>query len=457
MTKSRSIFILTLLSLLIPPLTTFADPGEDWIFADPGWDKSAEEELAESLYGVADLASWERNEPEGQVEERSRISLKSKPKRPERELLLEFTSPMESFEANSRAWHTANSLIALGNDFLGVEGQLDRSPFGRGFLLLSTAFLSGGLSYYSHEMGHTFEEVRKGARHDFRIDPGTLVTLGYPEYVKNFAPPDTDWSREEDCRATVGGLNQTTRNSRFAWEKAMTRGSWDFCSGLAFLEGKLDHLLQLFVGCQNPEGDNDANSYIAYLAQGEVGVTRDEYIAQALLADLLSWPVAEALAAIGGYGFTGNRERTVLHIPVARGFAVSPPLLSLHLTPAGGVYEIGLFMTLKDLPSFQVSLAHRANMPGESRVRGTRVGVKQHGLELFSIRGWRAAVSPYTYLTLTRSPVRRGFLIGAEFEAGTGAVGLSLRMEFGIRDLIRHQVLAQDEGFSAVMGLILRP
>ncbi|MHC4598815.1 MAG: hypothetical protein ACYS47_07410 [Planctomycetota bacterium] len=443
---------------LIPSLPEAAagESAEGWSYPTPGLPGVSDEELPEDMIEPFNLSDWAEPFETPEEAEEAQPSPRPRRKAPVRELFIEFISPLDRFEANTRAWYSANQLLGAGSDLLGVHAGLDDYLPGRVFLLATGAFLSGALSYYSHEMGHTYEEIRKGARPGFETDWSSLVTLGYPKYVKTFAPDDTEWTLEEDCRATVGGLNQTTGNGWFAWERAQVVGAWDFHTGLAFLEGKLDHILQLYVGCQDRESENDANAYIRYLGQNGVRLRRGEYLTQALVADLLSWPVLESVLAVGNYLITGDRRFRATRIPIAKRFAVGPPLLSVFLTPEGGFYELGFFLFCGALPPLEISIGRRADFFGESEVRGVRLGAKHHGLPLFRRSGWYGTVSPFAYLTVTRSARERGTLSGVEIAMGRDPFAVTLRVEYGFRDVIRHTVQGEEGGWSAVLGLRVR-
>jgi hypothetical protein len=455
--KNSTLSVLLLAPLLLClPSALQGETAGGWSYPSPGLSEYHDEELPEDLIKPFNLSDWERPFEPLKKPKKPMTSPRRKRTSPRRELFLEFATPLDRFETNTRAWFSVNQLLAAGNDLLGVHAGLDEFLPGRVFLLATGAFLSGALSYYSHEMGHTYEEIRKGADPGFELDWSRLVTLGYPKYIKAFAPDDTEWTLEEDLRATVGGLNQTTGNGWFAWERAQVLGAWDFNTGLAFLEGKLDHLLQLCVGCQTRDGENDANAYIGYLREKGVRLRRGQYLTQALVADLLSWPVLESVLSVGDYLLTGDRKVRTLRIPIARRFAASPPLLSIFLTPEGGFYRLGWFLFCGALPPLEISLGRRADFFGESRVRGVRIGAKHHNLPLFHRRGWYGTATPFTYLTVTRSSKERGLLAGVELAVGHDPLAFTLRVEYGYRDVIRHEVQGAEEGLSVMFGLRVR-
>ncbi|GEM_PF-3340304 len=410
-----------------------------------------------------DWKRWEGEEPRGRGWglERSRERRPSRPDPsatgfPSRRIELDFESPMDHVEANSRLWYSANQLFARGNDLAGVGLALDGHVAGRLLLLAGAVYLSGGLSFYSHEVAHTYEDRRQGVRENFSVNGGRWVHLGYPDYVKNFAWGEPTWGPAEDLRAVGAGVNQTTHNGRFALRRRLVRDRLDFTDGLIFLEGQLDHLLQIAVGYVEEDEDNDANLYTALLKERGLRLHRSEYLALSMAADLLSFPVWESLFAVGRYLACGERDAKPFRVPVARGLSVAPPVFSLYLTPEGLLFDAGVFLLPDGFAPVELSLCRRADFRGESSVRGVRAGAKIHEWWCYRRSSWGVSASPYVYLDVRGAGEVSGGLAGAELAVAFFGAALTLRLEYAENDLVRNLVQQEEKGFRAVLGCRLR-
>jgi len=81
--------------------------------------------------------------------------------------------------------------------------------------------------------------------------------------------------------------------------------------------------------------------YTGYLqnCQG-IDLTRVEDFGQALTANLLTWHTWESFYALYNYVFDGERVTEPFKFGLGKGWELVPPLISLHLTDLGGLYDI---------------------------------------------------------------------------------------------------------------------
>ena len=123
--------------VLCLPTTVHAETAVGWSYPNPGLPEIHDEELPEDLLKSFNLSDW--TEPFESAEKPAALRTSPRPRRkaPTRELFLEFASPLDRFETNTRAWYSANQMLAYTNDLLGVQAGLDGHLAGRVFLLAS--------------------------------------------------------------------------------------------------------------------------------------------------------------------------------------------------------------------------------------------------------------------------------------------------------------------------------
>ena len=406
-----------------------------------------------------------------------------------RESILDAENPLDDFEANARVWYSLNQVFARANDNAGSKWNLDDTIAGRVGLGLAAVYFSGAVNYYSHELGHSYEERRVGVGGSFGVDWSDWRFPGIPEY-------DTDPVILSDLRfdddawfaSQVNGLNQTTLDARFSWERSQLTGRLDWINGLAFLEGQFDHAWQMkggldepqlcapifqlgapfgvgFTGCapvtgwsnedlivlmQGQEIRIDPDRYILMLHNRGINLSKREYWAQTLLANFLSAHTWQSIGAILQYIKTGNRSVKPWRLDLGSGLTLTPPLVSLYLTAEGGVYDLSSLLFIEGGPSLGISAAFGAHqLLGEGEANTLRIGARVHDL------GWRSfTFSPYAYIDLRSDFAMDGYSVGLQTQwQALDALGVYIRTEYNDNDLLQSIVKRYGDGVRLVAGV----
>ncbi|HEX9664453.1 MAG TPA: hypothetical protein VGA49_01375, partial [Patescibacteria group bacterium] len=229
----------------------------------------------------------------------------------------------------------------------------------------------------------------------------------------------------------------------------------DICSyndGIAFLNAKLLDLKYHLDTWGYQDYSLDPVGYRKIL----VPVSKESFLGQMLLADLLSVQTWESLAAIVKYLVTGNRtfQPTVIHFG-SLGFR--PPLISYYLTRNGAFFNGSFFITRNDQPFLEVQIGASADFIGSQPVKtGFRIGGefrKFKGYDHWAV----PMVSPYLYLNFDRSMNYSGISLGTEiqYDLVEGVVAVRSRLDYSENDLIECEVKGQANGFGATLDIII--
>lgn len=430
-------------------------------FGSPSLDEEALRPELALFEGVRPLTSLLRDAEEGEPWWERAPATPAPPRHaggrlPARTLLLDFESPLDHFESNARLWYSFNQLLGRGNDALGRGLGLDGTPLGRIGLFLAAAWGSGALTYYSHETAHTFEDRNVGVDAGFRVDPSRWVAPGIPRYRMEVARGELVLAPEQEARAVAAGLAQTAFDARILWARSTLAGERDWIGALAFLEGMLDPLLQIEAGILTASRSNDVNRAVALARDAGIPLTRRRILAQCLLADALSLPLWENLLAVGRFVASGDRSVRPLRLLLGRGVSLAPPVFHVFLTPRGGFAEGSFFLFHGRDRAVELSVGRRADFQGSSRVRGVLLAARAHGWLEARAGGATVSLTPSLSGRFGEGGALTGGLAGLELAVGIAGAALTLRLETGRNDAIRHEIQGEKEGFRAVLGLELR-
>ncbi len=390
---------------------------------------------------------------------------------PGRLITLDFSNPLEKSDANSRFFCSMDQIFGRLSDRAGVLRGLDGQFGGRLALTALAMWTARGMSYYSHEAAHDRILREGGLNEDLSLDLGNWAN-GWPEYdLLAMTPPAFAAVLGDDAffEMYVAGLNQNEFNGVREWLRAGLRGEIDTHNGTSFLFEKLYDLGYTagtglkdrrpltppasfqdaadYITANGLEGDVD--DYVICLMVNDVDLNKKEYLAQVLLADLLSWHTWESVRAIGRYLHTGERTARLATWRVSDRLEMTPPLISCYITPLGTFYDVAAILNPSGSRPVTVSAGTDVDFIGGGKVDRLRLGAQMHGMG----HGW-FALSPFVYLNSSSADGHEGASIGVEgLFRFHPRMRLRVRLEHNEGDVIENTVKGKDEGFRATFGL----
>lgn len=367
---------------------------------------------------------------------------------PERKLILDFANPINNFEADSNAWCSTNQLFGKGSDLLGLKLRLDTNVFGRIALLGLDSYRSYWSQVASHELGHT-RAARKYGDYTFNFEMNSFLDIGdnFPRYFKYYL---TD---EELIEERIAGLNQDEFNSYTLIRNNINDSTVD--NEISFLLTKFwDVKYNLFSS--ESANRHDVKEYIRLLNKKGINLSKQEYLIQSVLADMLSMRTWGSFKSIF-YNYLIKGERSVKPITFRFGKTdFTPPLISHYITPEGSFYNISSFINPNGENPIEVSIGTDIDFIGGGRVNHLRLGGQYNDIKLKE--GEHAfMISPFAYLNTDKSFDYKGFSAGLEAKISiTKTVKLRGKAEYNKNDMIENIVKGEDKGVNFVAGLDIK-
>lgn len=397
---------------------------------------------------------------------------------PIRKITLSLDNPLDSFESNSKAWYSANQIIAKGHDYLGMaglsRGPAGRAALGRAALMFSALYFNWGLRHYSHEVAHNYTDRAYGEKHGFQLDFRDWWNGLYPEYVQHPLRNSITLMSENDLfKGVVDGLNQDEYNAEFCWKQCLFNDSYDFYNSETFLLTKLNDLLYIQLGSfkdrrpgpgltkwelfdfyfKHPEIFDDVNMYTGMLYNKKIGLTKESYFLQAFLADMLSLQFWDSFIAMAEY-----LEKGVVHKPLGINLGnklkVYPPLISTYLTSDGTFNNAACFVRYGKNHLFEAAFGHDVDFIGDGKLKQLRLGGSYRN---YSIHG--VALTPFVYLNFKRPSFEYlGLSAGLEFAIQTAVSGVALtgKIEYNDNDLMENRIKGEEEKLKFSTGLEIK-
>jgi len=357
---------------------------------------------------------------------------------PKRKLILDFQNPIENFEANSSLWFTANQIAGKGNDLLGIKCGLDENLLGR-IALLSLDFYTDHITTItSHELSH-IREGKESNIYSVKFELNSFdFTQNFPGRFKNTP------TIEQDLREKIAGLNQNEYNSYILFKNNLDTLTFD--NGITFLVTKfLDSYYNLSNRHKADEGD--VKQYIALLNQKDINLSRKEYLAQTLIADLLSFYTYDSLSSIGNYLLTGERTTDVTPLNIGS-TELTPPLINHYLTTNGSFYNITTVINPQGEHPLELSLGTDIDFIGDGNVDRLRFGGQYHQINLG--KGKHAPkISPFVYCNFNKSFDPKGISLGTELAIPlTKSSYISIKADYDKNDILENRIKGKDNGFN---------
>jgi len=389
---------------------------------------------------------------------------------PERRVSLDFANPLLTFEANANATYSLTQMVGLLGG--GRPSDADRSVWTRSAVALGTVYLTAALRHYSHEIAHEYEGREYGLFSGGHVDLSDWGD-GWPIYVQPVYDPLVAFISEDDLfKSYLDGLNQNEYDSRVTWVRSCRASAMAIQdASLGFLGKLTDVYHVLHVGleddwptwvddpyvdmvfmAQNSGRQSDADLYVLSLRNRGITLRKRDYLAQALIADLLSWHTWEGIFCVADYLRTGQRYRKTRTLRFKNGHEITPPLISCYLTPLGTYYDMASFLDPAGAHPMKITLGTDVDFIGDGDVDRWRFGLQYFNL------GWeRLRFHPFVYLNSRKSLRYEGISVGLEtyVEVSPG-YDLRIKLEHNDGDIVENTVKGKDKGFGAVFGIDAR-
>ena len=392
-----------------------------------------------------------------------------------RSLVLNLADPLMGYEANSNLWYSMGQALGRLSDHLEIVDGLGQNAGGRVLLTVLAFYVGRGTQYYSHEVAHEFEVREHGLSSGLSVDWGDWGP-GWPRYVQPvFYDNDVYYDAladDEVLRVPLDGLNQDEFNGAQSWRRAVLQNRTDMHNAAAFLLLKLNdfrYVLSVGLDDNRPAWTggsvrevnqyawyagcwNDPDLYTLHLYNRGIDLTKTDYLVQVAIADFLSWHTWENLAMVCRYVGSGRRVAEPKTWQLSDKVALTPPLVSVYLTPRGTFYDIGTFVNPTSPHPLFLSFGTDVDSIGDGEVDRLRLGAQYYDLG----RGrWRWA--PFAYVDMSEAQGYEGVSLGTEGNIRlSSAVELSFKLEYNENDVIENTVKGKDDGLSLALGVDVR-
>ncbi|MCK4670095.1 MAG: hypothetical protein KAT43_02735 [Nanoarchaeota archaeon] len=437
--------------------------------------------------------------------------LEKKNNLPGRRFIADFTkSPLDDFDANSKAWYSINQLLGRGNDLLARELKLDKHILGRIGQVAVLSYLNYTTEYYSHELAHNYETRKKGWFDGVRLDWSDW-SMSFPKYrspayakwlYNSFSFYNSLYGRAEKeekeyIRTITNGLNQDELDAALVHRESVLKKNLTFDEAISYLIPKnLDwgYILISTKGGLNYKADykplgtlmnndestadpnifpsvynqglwNDIDTYLHHLHRKGfyrahwswgpnidfkgIELTKKELFFQALIADALSIKTYDSIKSLYNYIVKGERNTKPFTFNLGR-TEITPPQISHFLTKDGSFYDTNAFFNIAGKILFEANLGTDVDFIGCGKVRHLRTGGKLH------MQNKGINFRPFLYLNSSRGKIfqYKGIAAGLEMAIGSpGMFEIFAKIGFNENDMIENDVKGKPNGFDFSAGL----
>lgn len=233
-----------------------------------------------------------------------------------------------SMESRTALAYSADQALDRLNDFLGIRCGMDGNVFGRGALLVGSAYTHWLTTYFSHEIAHRQQQYNLGNAAIGRPD---FTGLGPPKLPPDWDHPDIRYALDPEnfLRSVVNGLTQQELNAKNQYQKDVMAGESTVGEGISYLMNNLSDIAYHAYGLTG--GDVEMNLQLRNFLFGETP-SQAEWIALSAASAALSVRTWESVWAVFDYMINGDRsyEPFAFDAGPARIF---PPHLSLFAAP----------------------------------------------------------------------------------------------------------------------------
>ncbi len=252
----------------------------------------------------------------------------------------------------------------------------------------------------------------------------------------------------------IAGLNQEEFNAYTVFINGINGSTVD--NSVSFLMTKL---WDIGYNVRSGEETNrdDVKEYIRLLNKKGIDLSKNDHLAQALLADALSLQTWRSILDVYNYLVKGKRTTEPFTFNLF-GKEFTPPLINHYLTPEGSFYNISSVVSPNGKNPIEIAVGTDVDFIGDGKVDSFRIGGQYNNLKLFESK-YFPSLSPYAYLNTNKSLDYEGFSAGVKaslpIKQAVVPVKLALWGKAGYDkdDVLENTVKGKDKGFNAVLGL----
>ena len=384
----------------------------------------------------ANIPTFEEQEMPQNIPDSNQLTPKTTPlpEQPctKQEILIPFSNPTRSTEANTQAYLGATRLFGKGLEYLSKETGADQSAWGRaGELILGFTGDSLG-EVLSHESSHKREIERYGGNGKISISPFRygIFSGGYYECAA-----DNQLTPEQSARTAWAGLNQHTLNADEISRRA--RKQKNTIDDISYIGNTV-------VAALKTNGIGDGQDVINGLAAMGMEAGQKDLQRNTTIITALDPQLAESVYNLGDFIANGERAHTPVSADIADGWKVYLPHFAQYFTPNGTFAKATLPAEIANVP---VELGVRHDLP----FKDSELKAFQAGGRAYIDTGFME-VSPYAYLGRNDGKTSRA--VGLDIRLPIIA-GLTLEstVSHSADDLIEQAVKGNRNGWKGFAGL----
>lgn len=394
-------------------------------------------------------------------------------------ILIPMADPLAEFDANRMVWHSSVELFNSGGNALIRFTGLDKSKPGRALHAGLSLYFSVGMSYYSHEIAHSYSNQ---VRRHFWIDLSDWSNF-VPAYINHDA---LDIWNEEDLEysshhpfdrrintlithSTAAGLYQDRLNSRFTARLSALNGSTGLTDGMAYCFSSIHEFEYIILAGNEPIGlylnehgyfadYNDVTGYIKNMGDFDIEISKDTWLIISGLSTMLSGQMWNSIHSAYRYVFHADPYTPNIRFDIGSGTTVSPPNFYLFPTLYGLYLDSethirGLFREKDDIFISLGTGLDRLGLEKTGPVDRLRFGAKYHPPGSFHFLD----IAPFFYIDFTGGMKQTGHSVGVSVETGPyRRFFLTATLEHNRGDIIEQTIKFKDDGFYFIAGLGFR-
>lgn len=348
-----------------------------------------------------------------------------------REATLHFRNPRHDLDAMADTYLTSTQLAGAGLDRLGGDGH----PLPRTAKALTAAWWNHGMQYVFHEMGHELQRLQLGEKLPFNFDltswKGHFFPLYIQEHDQSLRLPDNQLTYENQS-----GFYQDQLNASRIRKHTVTRGNITYDEAFAYLFPKTWQSMSSIYTVTGVWNGGDITAYTNHTRLQGFDISEKDFLRNALITDLLSWPVIESVITIGGYLLRGKPEQELFTID-AGNVAIVPPNIRLFSTTKGFYVDAELPLQFPNGDTFFSNIGTGLDtLGGEGDLNVVRIGGQYHSIETGPLR-----ISPLASLNLgDKIGGAIGADIGVHHTDNRKSVGLTIRALWSHNDVLEDLI-----------------
>jgi hypothetical protein len=384
----------------------------------------------------ANIPTFEEQVPQANEPNQFVVPNITPPEQPctKQEILIPFSNPARSTEANTQAYLGATRLFGKGLEYISKETGASDSAWGRaGELILG--FTGDSLAeVISHESSHKREIDKCGGSGKMEITPFKygIFSGGYYEYGA-----DSQITPEQDARVCWAGLNQHTLNADEISRRAKRQKN---------TIDDISYIGNTVVAALKTNGIGDGQDVINGLAAMGMEAGQKDLQRNTTIITALDPQLAESVYNLGDFLANGERAHTPVSADIADGWKVYLPHFSQYFTPNGAFAKAALSGEIANVP-IEIGVRHDLSFAQKD----AELKAFQAGGRAYMDTGFME-VSPYAYLGRNDGKTSRAVGLGIKLPIIAGLT-LESTVSHSANDLIEQAVKGNRNGWNGFAGL----